>query len=65
VNTTAASMIIRTDEPLLTVDGELVTSTDPVIEVRLGLRLRLAVSPSAALRPGLRRAAHRIGAVAR
>jgi diacylglycerol kinase family enzyme len=63
VNTVASRMVVRTDEPLFTVDGELLTSDAPEIEVSLGLRLRLAVSPTAALRPGLRRAANAVGAV--
>jgi len=63
VNRTAGNLVIETDEALLTVDGELITSDAPRIEVDLGLRLRLAVSPTAALRPGLRRAAHVVGAV--
>ena len=65
VNRTASTMVIHTDEPLYTVDGELLTSDVRRIDVKLGLRLRLAVSPTAALRPGLRRAAHVVGAVKR
>ena len=60
VNRTASTMVIQTDEPLYTVDGELHTSDVRRIDVRLGLRLRLAVSPMAALRPGLRRAANAV-----
>jgi hypothetical protein len=63
VNRTASGMVIHTDEPLYTVDGELLTSDVRRIEVKLGLRLRLAVSPTAALRPGLRKAANVVGAV--
>ena len=48
---------IVTDERLYTVDGELLSSDANRIEVDLGLRLRLAVSATAALPPGLRRAA--------
>ncbi|MCA9624789.1 MAG: hypothetical protein KC731_37455 [Myxococcales bacterium] len=65
VNRTASEMIIHTDEPLYTVDGELLTSDEPRLVVRLGLRLRLAVSATATLRPGLRRAANAVGAVKR
>jgi diacylglycerol kinase family enzyme len=63
VNRLASSFSIRTSEPLFTVDGELWTSDVEQIDVRLGLRLRLAVSPAAVLAPALRRAADAIGAV--
>ncbi|MEM1030667.1 MAG: diacylglycerol kinase family protein [Myxococcota bacterium] len=64
VNRTARRITIDTAEPLLTVDGELITSDEALrVDVNLGLRLRLAVSPTAALRPGLRRAANAVGAV--
>ena len=57
VNTVASRMDIVTDEKLYTVDGELLTTDAGRIEVELGLRLRLAVSATAALPPGLKRAA--------
>jgi diacylglycerol kinase family enzyme len=60
VNRTAASLAIRTDEPLYTVDGELLSSDAPEISVTLGPVLKLAVSPVANLRPGLRLAANAI-----
>lgn len=65
VNRSAARLSIRTAEPLLTIDGELWSSSAESIDVRLGLRLRLAVSPAAVLAPALRRAADAIGAVPR
>lgn len=57
VNRTAAKLEIVTNEKLYTVDGELLTSEAGRIDVDLGLRLRLAVSATAGLPPGLRHAA--------
>jgi hypothetical protein len=50
-------MEIVTREPLYTVDGELLTTDAGRIDIQLGLRLRLAVSATAALPRGLKRAA--------
>lgn len=63
VNRTASRLTIHTTEPLFTVDGELWSSSVEHIEVKVGLRLRLAVSPTAVLPPALRRAADAVGAV--
>jgi hypothetical protein len=57
VNRTAGHMEIVTREPLYTVDGELLTTDAGRIDIQLGLRLRLAVSATAALPRGLKRAA--------
>lgn len=57
VNHTVAHLRITTTERLYTVDGEILTTDDATVEVGLGLRLRLAVSPTAMLPPGLKRAA--------
>lgn len=57
VNSTASTMQIETDEPLYTVDGEILANRSSRIDVELGLRLRLAVSATAGLPPGLKRAA--------
>ncbi|MBW2529367.1 MAG: hypothetical protein JRI23_34640 [Deltaproteobacteria bacterium] len=57
VNVTASTMTVSTAEPLYTVDGELLSNDAGLIEVALGMRLRLAVSATAGLPPGLKRAA--------
>ncbi len=57
VNRTASKLQIVTSEPLYTVDGELLNSPEETIDVEIGLRLRLAVSATASLPPGLRYAA--------
>ena len=57
VNRPAQTLRIRTDEPLYTVDGEILSSDAPEISVDLGPVLKLAVSPTADLRAGLRMAA--------
>jgi diacylglycerol kinase family enzyme len=62
VNSTASVLEIRTSEPLYTIDGEILSSDEPEIRVELGPVLRLAVSPTAGLRPGFRIAADAIGA---
>jgi len=57
LNKTAARCEIRTDDPVYTVDGEVMPSTGEPITVELGPRLQLAVSGAVDLSPPLRLAA--------
>jgi len=57
VNRTASTMTITSTEPIYTVDGAILPTEGPCIDVDLGLKLRLAVSATAGLPPGLKRAA--------
>jgi len=57
INTTAARLVVHSSERMYTVDGEILPAEADTIEVDLGLRVKLAVSATAALPSGLRRAA--------
>jgi len=57
VNRTASALEIRTSEPLYTIDGEILSGDDELVRVELGPSLRLVVSPTMALRQGLKIAA--------
>ncbi|HET6612425.1 MAG TPA: diacylglycerol kinase family protein [Kofleriaceae bacterium] len=57
INKTASTLEIKTAEPLYTIDGEVIASEHPHIRVTLGPTIKLAVSPAAAVRAGLRAAA--------
>ncbi len=57
INRTASRIEVTSSERLYTVDGEILTAESDRIEVDLGLRLKLAVSATASLPAGLRRAA--------
>jgi hypothetical protein len=57
VNQRAQQLEIRTADPVYTVDGEIITSTGEPVSVTLGPRLKLVVSPTAALRTPVRLAA--------
>jgi diacylglycerol kinase family enzyme len=57
LNRPASRLEVTSSERMYTVDGEILTAESDRIEVDLGLRLKLAVSATASLPSGLRRAA--------
>jgi hypothetical protein len=57
INETASSFELRAAEAVFTVDGEIITSTQEPISVRLGPVVKLAVSPTVGLGPTTRLAA--------
>jgi hypothetical protein len=57
VNRPASVLEITSDDPLYTVDGEVLEGDGPETRIELGPILKLAVSPAAAVRAGLRAAA--------
>ena len=57
VNANAQRLEIETDEPLFTVDGEIMRSTGSSFTVSMGLPVRLAVSSRTSLRQALLQAA--------
>lgn len=59
VNANARRLEIVTDEPLFTVDGEIVQSTGPGLSVSMGVQVRLAVSSRTTLRGAAVQAARR------
>jgi diacylglycerol kinase family enzyme len=62
VNVTARRLRVDSEEPIYTVDGEILRSTGAPVEVTLGPQVRLAVSPTADLGPVLKLAADIVGA---
>lgn len=57
INKTASVLEIKTSERLYTIDGEVIEGDSPDVRVTLGPTVKLAVSPAAAVRAGLRAAA--------
>ena len=57
INTTAQRFEVRSNEPIYTVDGEVIQSTGEPITVELGPTIRVAVSPTVGLGSATRLAA--------
>jgi diacylglycerol kinase family enzyme len=60
VNRPARRLVLDTDEPIYTVDGEILQKPDGPIEVSIGPTLKLAVGPNAGLSHTLKAARDRV-----
>ena len=52
INRTSSHLVVRSDEPLYTVDGELLATHGGEVRCDIGATFRLAVGPRRVLRPG-------------
>ena len=62
INTSGSHLEIQTDEPVYTVDGEILPVSGEAVDVHIGPTLKLALGPTAIAKSTLRAARSALGA---